>query len=291
MKARTNLVGIAAVGLASALFTIQANAALVFGSKMIIDVSAIGAAGSANDADTLTDSFTQFTVGQLLATSVYDVSDGTPLGSFFDTNDPAILAALGADEPLFGQRDVDGLNPLSNATDDLEGFNNNWFLTIDTDIGGVLTPTGPTYNTGSITVNSFVGGVETQALKFEVTGSSIDSTSLGLVLNFNLTEAISNFLFVETLPNSGNFVDASVLIADAIANGTQLPMARFDTNVDSLVPLLDDLELAADGSPQAWRQTTLDGSFGVLVPAPATLALFGIGLIGAGLQRMRRAKR
>ena len=106
------------------MFAFQANADVFFGSEMYIDASAIGAA-PVGDADSLTDVFTQFGFNQTLATSVYDFSDGSILGSFFDTNDPTVLTAIGAAQPDPGQRIITSLSPLQDQLapfDDLEGF-------------------------------------------------------------------------------------------------------------------------------------------------------------------------
>ena len=307
-------VGAAAVASALLLPT-QASANLTFGSDMFINTAAIGynnSGDAGDDGNTFTDVFDQFTFGQLLATSVYFIDEageaglpapGAPgsdvrlFGSFFDTNDAATLTALGAPQPTGGQTVIDGLKPLTSSsvpgapTDDLEDFGSptGWGLGVATDIQGVLTATGPQYTSGTIELRAFTGGAFTAspALTFSVRGSAITGPDLNLFLD--VTQAISNFLFIEV---GGSFID----IADAI-NDPSFPSAVIDTNVNPPIPSFNNIGAQAltvatlDGETVAWRQTTLDGSAGIQVPSPGPLALIGVGLFAAGVSRFSKKRK
>lgn len=249
--------------------------------------------GGAFDADTTTATFTEFGFSQLLATSVYDLSSG-PVGvgtTFYDTNSAADFASLGIPTsgvaldgvtnvalttPNAGQIDVDNLSPLTD-TDDVEGFGNTWKLTTDYYLNGMITAGGPQYTSGTFTINfeSLISPTTFVALEGSLTGSNITAGNLDLF--FDITSAADNFLYIASA--NGDFVDVN----DIIASGGS-PKLSLDTNVNPPVPTADQL-LAVNGD-SAVRQTTLDGTFAVNVPAPSSIAIFGAGLLAlAGLRR------
>ncbi|AHF05433.1 hypothetical protein MARPU_06055 [Marichromatium purpuratum 984] len=257
----------------------------------------------APDANTMTGTFDEFGYSQLLATSIYDFTDGSVAGSFFDTNDPATLASYGIPTsgtaldgvttvdlvmpncPL-GQCDIDALSPLVPplATDN-EGFLQTWDLQVEYTFFGDLGASGPTYTGGTFDIyfNDFTDDTNDRlVLTGELTGSALSGANLDLF--FDITFAEDNFLFIQD--DNGVFIDAFDKLA---AGGT--PTLELDTNVDPPIPTANQLLLVAGPSgPAAVRQTKLDGSVTGSIPEPATLGLLGAGLLGIGFAGSRRRK-
>lgn len=247
------------------------------------------------DANSTTATFNEFGFSQILATSLYDMTDGTPLGSFYDTNIPAELTAAGIpasgtaldgittvslvmpDCPL-GQCDIDALSPLVPplATDN-EGFIQTWDLQVAYHFDGTLDAAGPTYTGGTFDIyfNSLIDDTyDGLVISGVLTGSTLNAANLDLF--FDITYALDDFLYIDS---GSSFLDA----ADVIANG-YVPTMVLDTNVNPPVPTADQLLLVGTN---AVRQTTLDGSITAQVPVPGTLALLGLGLLGASVRRRR----
>lgn len=252
------------------------------------------------DANTTTGIFNEFGFNQLLATSIYDFSDGSALGSFYDTNIPGELTAAGvptSGTPLSGtgtvslvmpdcaagQCDIDALSPLVPPLgSDNEGFLGSWDLQLAYHFDGVLTASGPVYTGGTFEVY-FNDLNDDSNDRLVLSGELLNSTlqAANLLLNFELTYAEAGFLYVENA--SGDFV-----AADA---GTKLVL---DTNVNPPIPTADQLLLVNSGTIEepvvnAIRQTTLDGSITASIPEPGSLALLGIGALGLSMVRRRRS--
>ncbi|WP_421862757.1 PEP-CTERM sorting domain-containing protein [Motiliproteus sp.] len=272
-------------------------------SDMYIDVGSNTYESAPNilDANSTTGIFNEFGFSQLLATSVYDFSDGSPLGAFYDTN---IASELGfANVPAAGlaldgvtnvnlvspncaggQCDIDALSPLVPPLgSDSEGFLLTWDLQLEYHFDGTLTPGGPVYTGGFVDVifNDFNNDLNDRVvLTATLTGSDIQAANLNLF--FDITFAEVGFLFIE---QGGTFVDA----AAGIPTGNYAEFI-LDTNVNPPIPTLDQLLLVVDdgGNPNAIRQTTLDGSVTAQIPEPGTLALFGLGLLGLGATARRK---
>lgn len=253
------------------------------------------------DANSSTATFQQFGFNQIVATSVYDFSDGSPLGAFYDTNIPSELAfanvpaagiALNGITPVnlilpncaLGQCDIDGLSPLVPPLGtDNEGFLQTWDLQIEYHFDGTLTPGGPVYTGGTFNVffnDLTLANADFLALTGTLTGSTLQIANLDLF--FDITFAVDNFLWIDN--GSGTFLDAADVIA---AGGT--PTLALDTNVDPPIPTADQLLLVVDdgGNPNVIRQTELDGSITGQIPEPGMLALMGLGLLGLGLSRRK----
>ncbi|SIS47893.1 PEP-CTERM sorting domain-containing protein [Neptunomonas antarctica] len=290
---------------AIALALVLGASSSVYASPMQLDLSSFGGnqhdagrfIGTA-DANSSTATFTEFGFSQMLATSAYDMTDGSLLGSFYDTNIPAELAALGVPtsgiamdgvttvnlaSPLCaaggGQCDIDALSPIvPPLASDNEGFLQTWDLQVAYHFDGTLTAAGPSYTGGTFEVffNSFLDdNLDALAFSGTLTGSTLSAANLDLF--FDITFAADNFL---NIWNGSSWVDAH----DAIAAG-DVPTLALDTNVNPPIPTLDQLLLVGDS---AIRQTTLDGSVTANIPEPASIALFGLGLLGFGAASRKR---
>ncbi|NKN34295.1 PEP-CTERM sorting domain-containing protein [Marichromatium bheemlicum] len=256
------------------------------------------------DPDTSTGIFEEFGYNQLFATSIYDYSDNSVFGSFFDTNDPATLASYGIpasgtsldgskevdlvlpDCPR-GQCDIDALSPLVPPLgSDNEGFLQTWDLQVEYTFFGDLSASGPSYHSGTFDVYfNDLDDDTNDRLVFsgELTGSVLSGANLDLF--FDITFVVDDFLFIQN--ENGVFFDAHDKLA---AGGT--PRLVLDTNVNPPIPTPDELLLvsAPNGDGAVVRQTTLDGSITGTIPEPATLGLLGAGLLGIGFASTRRRK-
>ena len=290
---------LASITAAALLLSSVANA-----SDMMIDLGTnsydTARAGGAFDANTMTGIFNEFGFSQLLATSVYDFSDGSLFGSFYDTNNIATLIGAGVPAsgtamdgvstvnlelpncPL-GQCDIDALSPLAppvNFTDS-EGFLSVWDLQVEYTLFGELTAGGPQYTGGQIEIffnDIFNDANDRHVLTLSLTGSSIEAANLNLF--FDITFAEAGFLWIDN--GSGTFIDAESVIASG-----EFAQVVLDTNVNPPIPTPDKLLLVGNN---AIRQTTLDGSITASIPEPASLTMLGLGLLGLAAAGRRQRK-
>lgn len=294
---------LASITAAALLFSSAASAA-----DMYIDLgtNSYDAArlGGAFDANTLTGIFDEFGYSQLFATSVYDLTDGSIFGSFFDTNNITTLNALGipvggVSAPALagpgtinlglpncagGQCDIDALSPLVPPINfsDSEGYLSTWDFQVEYTLIGTLTAGGPVYTGGTLDIffnDIFNDANDRLAMTLTLTGSLLQPANLNLY--FDVTFAEAGFLWIDN--GSGTFVDASA----GIATGNYARIV-LDTNVNPPIPTPQSLGVLGTN---AIRQSTLDGSLTASIPEPASLAVLGLGLLGMGAfsRRQKRA--
>ena len=290
---------LASITAAALLFSAAASA-----GDMYIDLGTnsydAARAGGAFDANTTTGIFNEFGWSQLLATSVYDFTDGSIFGSFFDTNNIATLTGLGLPTSgpsldgtetvnlvlpncAIGQCDIDALSPLVPPVNfsDSEGFLSLWDLQLEYTLLGTLTAGGPVYTGGTIDIffnDIFDDTNDRLVLTLTLTGSNINLANLDLF--FDITFAEAGFLWIDN--GSGTFVDA----ASGIGSGNFARVA-LDTNVNPPIPTADELLLVGNN---AIRQSTLDGSMTASIPEPASLTMLGLGLLGLAAAGRRQRK-
>lgn len=249
-----------------------------------------------SDANSITSMFTEFGFTQMFATSVYDLTDGSLFGSFYDTNIASELAAAGvptsglsmAGTPISlvnpicpSQCNIDTLEPIDLFFGDDEAFRQKWGFKVEYHFDGVLTTNGPTYTGGYFNVffDSYINdNLSGLAFSGALTGSKLEEGNLDLF--FDITYAASGFLKIS---NDGgiSYKDAAASIA-----GGGVPKLVLDTNVNPPIPTANKLLVVGTN---AIRQTTLDGTVTASIPEPSSIAMLGLGLLGLGFSARRKS--
>nr|WP_086939721.1 PEP-CTERM sorting domain-containing protein [Thaumasiovibrio occultus] len=202
--------------------------------------------------------------------AVDTVVDLNGVGSTFDS-----ASVLGGERDLYVKLLQSGFNPAT-------GVN----MTVS---AGTLT-----YETGSgaIAMGKIqYDGDDNDADNLDVTGlGSVDLAALGNSFVLDIFEADLGFSYSIGVWSNGGAVSA---VNEYVANGTNVPTSRaFSfadfagvdfTSVSAIEFIINTKGLAGQNS----IDFTVDS---IKVPEPATIALFGMGLMGLGYTRRRKAK-
>lgn len=257
------------------------------------------------DADSITSTFDTFTLNAFSPVSTYydlDGSGGASTGDFVVD---------------IGSTTVANLNPLA-FPDSFEGFNSSWGIDVSWQIFGIAgvaeNDGDPNFNGAPETLGAlFTGGLvtftlndpgnvtglgdDTLLLEILPTGSSVDLTSgISLDLTGEVISALDDFIFFD-LADDRDFADLLELdppqtisvFADAEIDAPAIPTFDDETpEADAVFELVTGLD--ADLFDTYTRTTDLSSpNIEFSVPAPATLGLIGLGLLGLGARSRKRA--
>ncbi|MBU2711757.1 PEP-CTERM sorting domain-containing protein [Zooshikella harenae] len=245
----------------------------------------VGTSFNATDADSLTDDFEKL-LFSVIATSTYTIDDNIFGGddTALDTGDKVVDT---------GHSNIGSLETSAAAAlvgPALEGFNNDWGLTIDYTISG-YTVVGPggipdelaavfTDGTANIFFDDFMG-TETKVLELALTSSMIEPTNVLLtgIVDYSWCDPACGS-FVEDFFNFSDLIAGEHAFYDIWALDLTPPISimwRLDTNIDEAAVVSP--EPIFEGSTTWTRETELSPTI-QFVPEPGT---YGTMLLGLGL--------
>ena len=243
-------------------------------------------------------------------TQVIDTNDSTTMNTYGfvpggKTNLFGTDNAFNATYPVVPQGvNIDTLNTpstgngFSNGTgDDAWGAaTGRWGLTYTYTLSGVTTATGVNFTGGTIDI--FYNGVTTassdlqsiKVLEIDVTGSNLQAPNLTVFGKVDKNFLSGASAFVQNFWNLAQGGGTSFL---SYLNGGSDIDFRMAINVDPAMATLFDSWNATwvtndDRTPVVFRQSVTSGIAEFNVPEPATLALMGLALAGAGVVSRRR---
>lgn len=276
---------------------LAASASFANASPLFIDSPYNDAAFPAGDADTVTDVFTSFILESFSPTSAYlDLEgDGIQNGTLvFDS----------------GSTKVGTLSPITGLS--TEGFGIYWDLTVSYELYGFAglaedVNSNGTFDAGDDSLAAqFVGGyfsmsyvdkftnVATEVANLAVTGSSYELLGALNLSIFGEPVSATDLINVDGFGSLAwvianlNPVNYSALTTIKILDAKQAPTASAYVPNTYQQTILDGLGLDTLPDSAKWltRTTTIDATnVYINVPAPASIAIMGLGLIGLGLAR------
>lgn len=260
-------------------------------------------------------------VPQTIGTTVYDTNSVSVMQSYGFTaglKDSLGTAQLTAVYPQIPAGvNVDLLNTpttgngFTNGTGDFGWGNGYWGLTYEYTLTGVTTATGVYFSGGTIDIFYHdaapnISGLtnpdaaalasntnKTKVLEIDVTGSSLKAPNLTVFGKVDAAFLASASSFVQNFWHIAG--GAGTSFAEYFNAGGSGIDFKLDVNVNPADPTADhfwtqNYRLVEDGPIQTafFRQATTSGTIEFTVPEPATLALMGLALAGAGVVSRRR---
>lgn len=268
------------------------------------------------DSSTNTGNFNNLGYTGSLATSIYLGTPSVAGTTVIDTNMKSVMDLYGfsagsktafagntltakypADPAALNIDDLNGANSAGNGFSNAQlfpyGFMGTWGLTYSyTIVGTTVDTNGDTvadnvaFSSGYFNVFYQDGGVAKQVLRLNLTGSTSTANNLALFgkisFDFDGNGSDDSNSFTSSFWNNA---DNGKTFYETWATDPSVITWQLDTNVVPPLPAANQLWAEANG---LFRQSDLNGQIAFNVPEPATLALMGLALAGAGVVSRRR---